>query len=121
MADRWTRLAELAVHGANIQPGQIVVGHGAVGQEELARAVAAAAYERGAKFVDVATSTRWVKRARIENADPETLEFVPPWYGDRLLALGEEHGAPRHARRAVARTRSTGSTPRWSAGHAAAR
>ena len=69
MADRWTRLAELAVHGANIQAGQIVLVTAEIGQEELARAVAAAAYDRGAKFVDVDYFDPWVKRARIEHAD----------------------------------------------------
>jgi aminopeptidase len=34
-----------------------------------------------------------VKRARIEFAPGDTLEYVPPWYGERLLALGEERGA----------------------------
>ncbi len=92
MSDRWTRLAELAVHGANIQPGQIVMVTGEIGQEEMARAVAAAAYDRGAKFVDVDYFDPWIKRARIEHADPGTLEFVPEWYGHRMLAHAEQHG-----------------------------
>ena len=41
-----------------------------IGQEELARAIAAAAYRRGALFVDVAYFDPYVKRARIEHADP---------------------------------------------------
>ncbi len=92
MADRWTRLAQLAVHGANIQPGQIVMVTGEIGQEEMARAVAAVAYDRGAKFVDVDYFDPWIKRARIEHADPSTLEFVPEWYGRRMLSHAEEHG-----------------------------
>src|SRR5215831_13854823 len=84
---RFEALAELAVHGANVQSGQIVAVNARVGQEQLARAVAAAAYRRGAVFVDVAYFDPWVKRARIENADPDTLGFVPPWYGGRLEAL----------------------------------
>jgi aminopeptidase len=92
MADRWTRLAELAVHGANIQTGQIVMVTAELGQEETARAVAAAAYDRGAKFVDVDYFDPWIKRARIENADPETLDFVPAWYGHRMLAHAEQGG-----------------------------
>ena len=27
------------------------------------------------------------------HADPETLEFVPPWYGQRLLALADRGDA----------------------------
>ena len=57
------------------------------------RAVAAAAYERGALFVDVQYFDPLVKRARIEHADPETLDFVPSWYGARINALGERRGA----------------------------
>jgi aminopeptidase len=34
-----------------------------------------------------------VKRARIENADPATLDYVPPWYGERLLEHAAEGGA----------------------------
>jgi len=92
MQDRWTRLAELAVHGANIQPGQVVMVTAELGQEVLARAVAGAAYDRGAKFVDVDYFDPWIKRARIEHADPGTLEYVPEWYGRRMLAHAEEHG-----------------------------
>jgi aminopeptidase len=93
MADRWTRLAELAVHGANVQPGQIVLVTAELGNEEAARAVAAAAYEREAKFVEVDYFDPWVKRARIEHADPETLTFVPEWYGAKYLAHAAEDGA----------------------------
>jgi aminopeptidase len=93
MADRWTRLAELAVHGANVQEGQVVLVTGEIGHEEMARAVAAAAYDRGAKFVDVSYFDPWVKRARIEHANPETISFVPDWYGERMLEHAEMGGA----------------------------
>ena len=33
-----------------------------------------------------------MKRIRAEIADPESLEFVPPWYPERILQLGEGHG-----------------------------
>jgi aminopeptidase len=88
------RLAELAVDfGANVQPGQIVSLSGAPGKEYLVRAIAEQAYRRGAKFVDVSWFDPWIKRARIEYAPDDTLEFVPPWYGERLLALGRERAA----------------------------
>jgi aminopeptidase len=93
MTDRVTRLAQLAVHGANVQPGQVVLVGAELGHEDLAREVAAAAYERGAKFVDVSYFDPYVKRARIQHADPDTLEFVPSWYGDRMTTHAEEHGA----------------------------
>src|SRR5665213_481392 len=74
MADRWTRLATLAAHGANVQPGQVVLVQADLGHLELARAVTAAAYDRGAKYVDVNYFDPYVKRARIEHADPDTLD-----------------------------------------------
>jgi aminopeptidase len=93
MDDRWRRLAELSVHGANVQAGQTLIVSAELGQEELARAIAGAAYDRGAKFVDVAYFDPWLKRARIEHADPETLDYVPPWYAERMLGHAAEHGA----------------------------
>jgi aminopeptidase len=88
------RFARLAVDfGANLQPGQIVSLAGAPGKERLVRAIAERAYERGAKFVDVSWFDPWVKRARIAHAADDTLEYVPPWYGERILALGRERGA----------------------------
>jgi aminopeptidase len=88
------RFADLAVgFGANLQPGQILSVSCEPGKEHLVRAVARAAYRRGAKFVDVTWFDPHVKRARIEFAGEETLDFVPPWYGARLLALAEARGA----------------------------
>jgi len=93
MGDRLQRLAELSVHGANVQPGQVVMITAEIGQEEQARATAAAAYRAGAKFVDVDYFDPFVKRARIEHADPETLAFVPPWLGERVVEHAAEKGA----------------------------
>jgi aminopeptidase len=93
MPSRLERLADLAVHGANVQPGQILMVKAEIGNEELARAVARAGYRRGARFVDVDYFDPHVKRARIENADAATLDFVPPWYGERTLEHAAEQGA----------------------------
>ena len=88
------RFAELAVDfGANLQPGQVVSLSGAPGKEQLVRAIANRAYEKGAKFVDLAWFDPWIKRARIAHAADDTLEYVPPWLGDRILALGRDRGA----------------------------
>jgi aminopeptidase len=92
--ERLRRVAELAVRvGANVQPGQIVAVGCSPSKEDLTRAVAEEAYKAGAKFVDVGWFDPWVKRARIEHAPDGTLDFVPPWYGQRALALGEERAA----------------------------
>src|SRR6185503_11645985 len=81
------RLADLAVgFGCNLQEGQILAISGEPGKERMVRAVAESAYKRGAKFVDVGWFDPWVKRARIQYAAEDTLDFVPP-------ALGEHHAA----------------------------
>jgi aminopeptidase len=59
----------------------------------MARALAAAAYRAGAKFVDVTYFDLLVKRARLLHAAEDTLDFVPSWYGERILALGEQRCA----------------------------
>lgn len=79
--------------GANVQPGQVVAVGAELGKQALVRAIAASAYRHGARFVDVAYFDPYVKRERILHADPATLGFVPPWYGDRVRALGEQRCA----------------------------
>ncbi len=94
MDERYARLADLVVRvGANVQPDQIVSVGCEPGKEPLTRAAAEAAYRAGARFVDVQWFDPWVKRARVAHARDETLDYVPPWYGQRMLALGEEHAA----------------------------
>jgi aminopeptidase len=88
------RFAELAVDfGANLQPGQIVSLSGAPGKERLVRAIAERAYVKGAKFVDLAWFDPWIKRARIAHAPDDSIEYVPPWYGERILTIGRERGS----------------------------
>jgi aminopeptidase len=88
------RLADLVVgFGANVQRDQIVSVSCEPGKEPLTRAIAASAYRHGARFVDVAWFDPWIKRARIAHAREETLEFVPDWYGSRILALGDQRAA----------------------------
>jgi len=92
--DRVERLAELLVgFGANVQPGQVVAVGCEPGKEYLVRAIAASAYRHGARFVDVSWFDPWVKRARIAHAPDDSLDYVPPWYGERILALGRERAA----------------------------
>ena len=84
------RYADLVVEvGVNVQPGQIVFLTAAPAAAPLVRAIAAAAYARGARFVDPWYFDPLVKRARLEHAAQETLTFVPPWYTERLNQLGE--------------------------------
>jgi aminopeptidase len=88
------RFAELIVRfAANVQPGQIVAISTEPGKLDLTRAVADRAYRAGAKFVDVMQFDLHVKRSRILHAAEDTLDYVPPWYGERVLALGEHRAA----------------------------
>jgi aminopeptidase len=88
------RFAQLIVHfAANVQPGQIVAIGTEPGKTELTRAVADAAYRAGAKFVDVMQFDLHVKRSRILHAAEESLDYVPPWYGERILALSDHRAA----------------------------
>jgi len=92
--EEWsTKLAELAVFGANVQPGQLVAVTSYLGKEELTRKVARTAYERGAKYVDVVYFDQWVKRERIAHAAEDTLDYIPPWMSQRLLYLSDQHAA----------------------------
>src|SRR3990170_722581 len=92
--EEWTdKLAELAVFGANVQPGQLVAVTSSIGKEQLTRKIASAAYRRGAKYVDVLYFDQWIKRERIALADAASLDYIPPWMSQRLLYFSDEHAA----------------------------
>jgi aminopeptidase len=93
--DRYTdTMAELVVRfGANVQPGQVVAVAGEPGKEAMVRAIAEHAYRAGAKFVDLGFFDVHLKRARALYGKREDLEYVPPWIGQRILALGELRAA----------------------------
>ena len=93
-ADATRRLADLVVgFGANVQPGQVVGVTSYVDKEPLTRAITRAAYERGARLVDVLYFDQWLKRERIARAPVDSLDFVPPWMLDRLRWLSDERAA----------------------------
>jgi aminopeptidase len=88
------RLADLLVgFGANLQPGQILGVTAYLGMEDAARAIARAAYSRGAKYVDVFWWDLLVKRARLELAADDTLDYIPPWIEQRMDWLSDERAA----------------------------
>jgi aminopeptidase len=92
--DHVQALAELMVRfGANVQPGQVVSIGSEPGKEALTRALAEQCYTAGAKFVDISTFDPHVKRSRALHADPETLGWVPPWYGERMRTLVDMEAA----------------------------
>jgi aminopeptidase len=84
------RYAELAVRvGANVGEGQDVAINAQVEHAELARAIAAAAYEAGARYVAIDYGDTYLKRELIIHADDETLEWSAPWRLAELDYLAE--------------------------------
>jgi aminopeptidase len=79
--------------GLNLQPGQTLGINALIEHAPLARAIARAAYEAGARFVDVFYSDQHVRRAHIAEAAESQLGYSPPWLVTRLRSLGEVGGA----------------------------
>jgi aminopeptidase len=88
--DLLDRYADLIVSvGANVQPDQVVGVEAAPEAAPLVHAIARCAYARGARYVDASYFDPDVKRIRAELAPEQTLDWVPPWLGRRVLDLGE--------------------------------
>jgi aminopeptidase len=88
------RYADLAVHvGINLQRGQHVAITGLIEHAPMARAVARAAWEGGAGYVDVAYRDQHIKRELIEHGSEEALTLTPGWMLKRLDDLAKAHGA----------------------------
>jgi len=88
------RYADLIVSvGANVQPDQVVAIEASPEARPLVTAIARLAYERGARYVDTVYFDGDVKRLRAELAAEDTLEWVPPWLGRRMLDLGDLNAA----------------------------
>ena len=84
------RYAELIVgFGANVQPDQVVSVEASPEAAPLVHRIVRLAYERGARYVEVVYFDPQVKRIRIETAAEDSLSWVPPWLGRRILDLGE--------------------------------
>ncbi len=92
--ERLERYARLAVEvGANVGEGQVLWLLAQPEHAPLTRAIARCAYERGARYVDVDYSDQHVRRARIEHAAEETLDWTPPWMLEKIDFLARERGA----------------------------
>lgn len=90
---RIKKYAELTVKvGANVAPGQIVHINAHLEHAPFAQAVAEAAYEAGAKYVDIWYWDVQGKRARLLHAQEETLGWSPPWLDMRNDWLVENRG-----------------------------
>ncbi len=91
---RLAAYAELAVRvGANVREGQLVFVDGYLEHAPFVRAVVRAAYEAGARFVDVSYSDKLSAYERIARAPEEMIGWSQPWNLARISALGDEGGA----------------------------
>ncbi len=75
--DRYARLAvEVAV---NLQPGQFLRIAAEPEHLPLVRAIGRVAYERGARYVETLYRDGHLKRARVQHAPEDSLDWTPPW------------------------------------------
>ncbi len=92
--ERLARYARLAIEiGCNVQPGQLVRIVGYPEHLAYARALAEAAYRRGARFVEVMYADQHVVRSRIVHAPEDSLGWSPPWMLTLIDELARTGGA----------------------------
>lgn len=88
------RYAELVVKvGANVQKGQDVGIQGFVEHAPFVRALAAASYDAGARYVVPLYGDQYVKRELIRHADDDVLEWSSPWDLARQEYFDQHEGA----------------------------
>jgi len=89
--DRYARLAvEVAV---NLQPGQFLRISAEPEHLPLVRAIGRVAYERGARYVETMYRDAHLKRARVQHAPEDSLDWTPPWTLSLLDHMIETRGA----------------------------
>jgi len=90
MTDRLNAYADLIVRvGANVQPGQLVFVRGFVDAAPLARAVTEAAYEAGARRVELRYVDMHARRSFVDHAPDDELSKSYPWELVQMEALLE--------------------------------
>lgn len=91
------RYAELIIRiGLNLQPDQklMIIGRGdTVSVAPLVREVATAAYQAGARYVDVLWSHEQLTKIRLQHAPEESLTEVPAWLNSALMETAANGGA----------------------------
>ena len=104
------RFADLILElGVVLEPGQPMILTAEPEQADVARAIADAAYRRGAKYVDVSYLDPWVRRSRLMHA--EDPGWVPPWLDERWEMLIAEDGCRLALRGVTAPGASEGVDP----------
>ncbi len=89
-----TKYAELTVKvGLNVQPGQQLVVSSPIEAIELTRAVVAAAYDAGCRYVDVIWRDEQIELVRFEHAPGDSFEEFPSWRIDGLVACAKRGDA----------------------------
>lgn len=84
----FVRYAELiALHGLNVQPGQLVNIATEVIHRDFALLVAQACYKRGAKLVNIDFDEPRLGKMRVEESDDGSLEYVPEFVTAKYTEL----------------------------------
>jgi aminopeptidase len=97
-ADLLQRYAHLALRiGANLQPGGDVMIWGMVENTELVRALARAAYELGARRVELSYQDLEVVRSHVELAPDEAIGWAADWELERAEEWGRREVARVYA------------------------
>ena len=79
--------------GLGLQPGKDVAINGMIEHAPFARALAEAAYARGARYVDVWYWDPYAKASRLRHAPEATLDETPAWLDARYRELAARQGA----------------------------
>ena len=92
--ERLERYARLAVEVAvNLQPGQFLRVSAEPEHLPLVRAIGRIAYERGARYVEAQFRDMHLRKARIQHAPEESLDWSPPWTLAMVDHMIETRGA----------------------------
>jgi aminopeptidase len=87
--ERLEAYAKLIVEvGINLERGQMLDLIAHVEHAPLVRAITDVAYRRGARYVDVLYRDAWVRRAGVQHAPDDLLDWTPPWLARRLEEFG---------------------------------
>jgi aminopeptidase len=93
-AERLERYARLTVEiGCNLAPGQDLRIAAQPEHLPFVRAIAKVAYEQGAHYVETAYVDNHIRRARIQHAPEESLDWSPPWSLALIDHLAATNGA----------------------------